>query len=121
MYKCALRCSLRDIALPSAYHLSVVVVCWRQEVRYGKRETARSAGSEAQAALCANSGTEGKRTDAGPQRRYAPQSTYWRRDAQDGKLDEMPEGRLTQLLDKHLDAERDRKLFGLEPKQQTQP
>src|SRR5260363_44696 len=37
------------------------------------------------------------------------------------KLDEMPEGRLTQLLDKHLDAERDRKLFGLEPKQQAQP
>src|SRR5260363_115946 len=85
MYKCALRCSLRDIALPSASHLSVVVVCWRQEVRYGKRETARSAGSEAQAAWCANSGTEGKRTDAGPQRRYAPQSTYGRRDAQDGE------------------------------------
>src|SRR5260364_72300 len=37
------------------------------------------------------------------------------------KLDEMPEGRLTQLLDKHLDAERDRKLFGLEPKQPAQP
>src|SRR5260363_420392 len=32
------------------------------------------------------------------------------------KLDEMPEGRLTHLLDKHLDAERDRKLFGLEAK-----
>src|SRR5260363_399117 len=35
------------------------------------------------------------------------------------KLDAMPEGRLTQLLDKHLDAERDRKLFGLEPTQQA--
>lgn len=36
------------------------------------------------------------------------------------KTSEMPEGRLTQLLDKHLDAERDRKLFGLGPKQQGQ-
>lgn len=34
------------------------------------------------------------------------------------KTGEMPEGRLNQLLDKHLDAERDRKLFGLGPKQQ---
>lgn len=34
------------------------------------------------------------------------------------KTGEMPEERLTQLLDKHLDTERDRKLFGLEPKQQ---
>lgn len=34
------------------------------------------------------------------------------------KTGEMPDGRLNQLLDKHLDAERDRKLFGLGPKQQ---
>ena len=35
------------------------------------------------------------------------------------KTGEMPEARLSQLLDKHLDAERDRKLFGLGPKQPT--
>jgi hypothetical protein len=33
------------------------------------------------------------------------------------KTGEMPQERLNQLLDKHLEAERDRKLFGLEPKQ----
>lgn len=37
------------------------------------------------------------------------------------KTGEMPEARLNQLLDKHLDAERDRKLFELGPKQQPQP
>lgn len=34
------------------------------------------------------------------------------------KTGEMPEARLAQLLDRHLDADRDRKLFGLGPKQQ---
>jgi hypothetical protein len=33
------------------------------------------------------------------------------------KTGEMPQERLTQLLDKYLEAERDRKLFGLAPKQ----
>src|SRR5260364_252530 len=121
MYKCALRCSLRDIALPSAQHLSVVVVCWRQEVRYGKRETARSAEAKR------------KQLDAQIQALRVREQTQARKDDTHRKvliggvmlkmvkLDEMPEGRLTQLLDKHLDAERDRKLFGLEPKQQAQP
>jgi hypothetical protein len=34
------------------------------------------------------------------------------------KTGEMPETRLGQLLDKHLDADRDRNLFGLGPKQE---
>jgi hypothetical protein len=36
------------------------------------------------------------------------------------KTGEMPQERLNQLLDKHLETERDRKLFGLEQKQQEQ-
>jgi large subunit ribosomal protein L7/L12 len=37
------------------------------------------------------------------------------------KSGEMPEIRLRQLLDKYLDAERDRVLFGLGPKQKAEP
>lgn len=37
------------------------------------------------------------------------------------KNGEMPETRLRQLLDKYLDADRDRALFGLDPKSKVEP